>query len=168
MRYGVGFLPTHVSNIPIDFSANVSHGWRLAIARSSGEREIPGLAFTFRHPLSENVIDPVDDGRQRPEVPGEERVRSANEPLHQFDLPNVSTAEPIDRLLCIPHDEQLPSYGPDIAPVIRWDGRLRAAGHFLGQEHGKLRLKRIGVLYLVDENVRVEAPEVITRGDAVP
>ena len=88
--------------------------------------------------------------------------------MHQFDLSNVRPAEAVDRLLGVPHDEQPPDGGPNLPPVHWSVCQFHSLRHVLGQEHRKFRLKRIGVLDLVDEYVRVAFPEVVACGDAVP
>ena len=71
---------------------------------------------------------------------------------HQLALdalvqPNVGTPEAIDRLLRVAHQEELPGHGTHAPPVA-----LGGIGG--GEQQQQLRLQGIGVLELVDEDVR--------------
>src|SRR5262245_1658954 len=77
-----------------------------------------------------------------------------------FDLlvkQNIGPAKPVDRLLWISHDKQLPRRGTHLAPI----GLLRVVG---GQEQQNLSLQRIGVLELVYKKMRQPLLEVVSDG----
>ena len=59
---------------------------------------------------------------------------------------NIGTSEAVDRLLRITYDEQFARCWRDLAPVA--DGRIRGR-----EQHQDFRLKWVGVLELINEDV---------------
>jgi hypothetical protein len=96
------------------------------------------------------------DRRDRPEARRQIDARRAardQQIFHGLISPHVGAAETIDGLLGIAHDEELARRGHDVLPAA--DRRVRRRQ----QEHD-LRLQRVGVLELVDEDVREAALEI--------
>ncbi len=104
----------------------------------------------------EHVVDPAQDRRRRAEVLADGLDASASARLrpHQvLDLVvhgDVSPAEAVDGLLGVAHHEELAGLEHDPPPRVG----LRPA---LAEEEDDLRLERIGVLELVDQEI-AEAP----------
>ena len=74
---------------------------------------------------------------------------------------HVGAAEPIDRLLGVSHQKELSGNGPDPAPV-------RLLGVVRRQQQQDLRLQRVRVLELVDEDVAEVFLEIPPDGRSVP
>jgi hypothetical protein len=76
--------------------------------------------------------------------------------LHALVERHVGAAEAIDRLLRVADQEELPGDGPHPPPV----GLARVVG---GEQQQDLRLERVRVLELVDEDVRVAPLQVLAH-----
>ena len=110
----------------------------------------------FADELAEHGVDPVDDAGHRPEVGHEVEHRVGHPGLHREEQRDVRPAEPVDRLLGVAHEEE----------AARLDAVAIAVGSG-GDEDGQLDLERVGVLELVDEQVRVALAERVAHGRLV-
>ena len=102
------------------------------------------------HPRRERGVDGVLDLGHGAEAAAQRHARRPVAPellAHRLVDADVGAAEPVDRLLGVADDEQLARRGPDGAPV----GLVRIVRREQQQDLG---LQRIGVLELVDEQVR--------------
>ena len=109
-----------------------------------------------RHHRREGPVHEALDAGHRAEAGGEGEGGHPGRFQLALDLPvdaDVGPPEPVDRLLGVADDEQLPRRRPDPAPVPF----RRIAG---GEQQEDLRLQRIGVLELVDEDAGEPALEV--------
>ena len=87
--------------------------------------------------------------------------------LQAAHLAYICTAEAIYGLLGIADHEQFAALGRDCLPVAGslLDGRVGWNGFC--EEHRDFRLNQVGVLYLVDEQVREAAAEVVACVEVV-
>ena len=79
---------------------------------------------------------------------------------HVLIHPNVGSAEPVDRLLRIADAEELARLGRDPLPVA--DG-----GIIRREQQQNLRLQRVGILKLVDKDVREALLKIRAHGGLV-
>ena len=131
---------------------------------------VSGLGLISVHPLGEEVVDPGNYRPVRAKILDEAQgitpggFHAFPELIHLLD---VRAAEAIYRLLGVTDHEQLALFRSYVEPGIgAWSGGL-TVGNGLGEEHGDLSLKRVGVLNLVDEEVGVAFPEVVTNFQVV-
>ena len=100
------------------------------------------------HELFEQGIDPIQDGLDRPEIAGE-RLSIHGSGLSCLGVEgDVGSAEPVDRLLGIAHEEEPPRLVPQLGPVS-----VVARGR--GDELGQFNLNGVGVLELVEQQALV-------------
>ena len=115
----------------------------------AGRRDKALAALRRTKNVCESMIQPLDEARRAPERRRQPR-REMWRALHGLDNPlvrrDVGSPKPIDRLLRITHDREL-------AWRERHGVRGRGLRAVLAQEQHDLRLERIGVLELVDEDV---------------
>ena len=127
------------------------------------ERHVVGLERdrVAGHDRRERGVHARLDLRHAAEAGGQRDAasrRSADEPLADLAVDaDVGAAEPVDRLLRIADDEQASGHRDDRAPV----GLVGIGG---GEQQQDLRLQRIGVLELVDEDVREARLEAAADG----
>ena len=140
---------------------------RIAVRTLRLKRDVVRLSVAICDPLAEYVIHPGDDWTQGAEVLGKIFSPASDTLVQLLDLLDVRAAEAVDRLLGIPHDEQLAGRGAHFAPVVRTIGRVHGVGHVFREEHGDLRLNWVSVLNLVDEDVRVALSEVVAYFEVV-
>ena len=127
-----------------------------------------GLRLALPHPAIEQVVDPLDDRAVGPEILVQVHRRPVHLAPENVELPHVRPAKPVDRLLRVADDEQPAVRRRHLAPVRRTRLRRRALRYVLGEEHRNLHLYRVGVLHLIEQNVRITLPEVVPDVDIVP
>ena len=113
---------------------------------------LPALLRVEVEHVGEHVVDPLHHRRGGAEVladdlrrPGRRRL-TRDEPLHLVVHADVGAPEAVDGLLGVADHEQLAGLEHHVAPVVR-------PGLALAEEEDDLRLQRVGVLELVDEQV---------------
>src|SRR6266478_5604045 len=110
---------------------------------------LKSLAVAVHHRLERRIDDALDVWRRakagvKVRAPRASRLEQVPDLLVRLD---VGSAEAVNRLLRIADEKQLARHRPDAAPV--------AFSGIVGREQQQdLRLERIGVLKLVDEQMR--------------
>ena len=134
-------------------------GLALDAAAEGRERHVAGLAPPVEA-RGEGGVHRLLDLRHGTEAGGELHERSArvDDPsLHLLVEGDVGAAEAVDRLLRVADDEELPGHRARAPPVVHH----RIVGR---EQHQDLRLERIRVLELVDEEVREAPLELAAHG----
>ena len=130
-------------------------------ARPDGhERHVGRLSDRSRHARRERGVHgglDLGDGPEAHRQVLEHRAGVDQPPLHRLVERDVGAPEAIDRLLRIADEEQLPGNRPHAGPVA-------LVGIVGREEQQDLGLERIGVLELVDEDVREARLEVAADG----
>ena len=130
-----------------------------------------GVVLILAHPLLEKPVDPADDRLLRAKILHQLDGLAAglfHSRAQAFHLFHVGATEPVDRLLGIAHHEQLARLRTHLIPARGTNARVTRRRNCFGQQHGDFRLDRVGVLGLVDQQVRVPPAEVIADGQVVP
>ena len=127
------------------------------------ERRLHG-AVARTEQRREHRVDGGDDAGDGAEVAGEaERLRGDEAPHLQEQL-DVGAAEAVDGLLRVADEEEAARVDHEPGPVGRGaTGRVgedRVVGRDAGDAHGELGLDGIGVLELVEEQVRPATPQL--------
>ena len=129
------------------------------------ERVVLGLrAGVGLDQLAEDVVHPVEHRRGRAEVAREQLGRGDERVARLQEGRDVGPAEPVDRLLRVADEEEVPGLDRDLGPGRVAVSRRRVDGR---ERHRDVDLDRVGVLELVDEQPLVPAPEPGAGGRAV-
>ena len=153
----LGLLGADLRRLGLSWTADPIHGGRVHQRWAiSGECLIRCLAVASggMQADGEQRVHPLDDSRNRSKVLRQlnERVREAF--AYAAVEVDVRTPEAVDRLLGVTDEEQTPFVDGQGDPIVVRRPRGGAA-----EQKGNLSLNRIGVLELIDEDVRVSLSE---------